>query len=54
MSLWYGFFSNRYKQKNPSQIVKGFSKEGGDILSHRDGSTICANGLNYSVRNGKR
>ena len=27
---------------------------GGDILSHLNGSTICADELNFSVRNGKR
>ena len=29
-------------------------KSGGDLLSHHNGSTIGAEGLNFSVRNGKR
>ncbi len=47
--LWVLFF---LVKKNPLE-VRGFFKSGVDILS-RNTSTICANGLNFSVRNGKR
>jgi hypothetical protein len=42
------------KTKNPDLFKVRVKKDGGDILSHNKCSTICADGLNYSVRNGKR
>ena len=44
-----------YKQKIPTMhCMSGFVKSGIDLLSHpQKGSTISANGLNFSVRNGK-
>ena len=43
------------KQKNPisDESEMGLKKKGNDLLSHKC-STIGANGLNFSVRNGKR
>ncbi len=35
-------------------MINGTLKVGGDLLSHKNCSTIGANGLNFSVRNGKR
>ncbi len=56
------FVTNRRKEivlffcfigkKKPSSKDEGF-KEGGDLLFHSS-STIGANGLNFSVRKGKR
>lgn len=40
-------------KKNPA-IRLGLKKIGDDILSHKNCSTICASGLNDSVRKGKR
>ena len=45
------------KESRPQGISPsdGFhSKSGGYLLSHQNGSTIGADGLNFSVRNGKR
>ena len=45
------------KESRPQGISPsdGFhSKSGGYLLSHQKGSTIGADGLNFSVRNGKR
>jgi hypothetical protein len=41
-------------KKTPDVKTGVFKNFGDDILSHRNCSTICAGGLNYSVRNGKR
>ena len=40
-------------KKKPLQFIAGAIKKGGDLLFHNS-STIGANGLNFSVRNGKR
>ena len=40
-------------KKNPTARL-GLKKIGDDILSHKNCSTICASGLNDSVRKGKR
>jgi hypothetical protein len=40
-------------KKNPA-VRLGLKKIGDDILSHKNCSTICASGLNDSVRKGKR
>ena len=40
-------------KKNPADEL-GLKKVGDDILSHKNCSTICASGLNDSVRKGKR
>ena len=40
-------------KKNPAYRL-GLKKIGNDILSHKNCSTICASGLNDSVRKGKR
>ena len=40
-------------KKNPAPGL-GLKKIGDDILSHKNCSTICASGLNDSVRKGKR
>jgi hypothetical protein len=42
------------KKKSPLEIREGLKKIGNDILFHKNCSTICAGGLNFSVRNGKR
>ena len=43
------------ENKKAPQSPAGLSKSGIDLLSHpQKGSTISANGLNFSVRNGKR
>ncbi len=41
-------------KKAPQFSLKGLLYSGIDILSRVVPSTICAGGLNYSVRNGKR
>ena len=41
------------QKKNPA-VRLGLKKIGDDILSHKNCSTICASGLNDSVRKGKR
>ena len=41
------------KAKALWEVPQGFHKKGGDLLSHFR-STIGAEGLNFSVRNGKR
>jgi hypothetical protein len=42
-------------KKSPNIFMFGLYKSGIDLLSHpQKGSTISANGLNFSVRNGKR
>jgi hypothetical protein len=41
------------KKETPAQKNRGFDKVGNDLLSHKC-STIGADGLNFSVRNGKR
>ena len=38
----------------PLESDGGSKRLGGDLLSHQNGSTIGAAGLNGSVRNGKR
>ena len=43
-----------HKQRAPSHARLGALRVGGDLLSHRIGSTIGAGGLNFSVRHGKR
>lgn len=40
-------------KKKDSIKIESFKKSGNDLLS-RNTSTISANGLNFSVRNGKR
>ena len=47
---WRTHFQNVKTKKGPSEEGP---KNGVDILS-RESSTICAGGLNFSVRNGKR
>ena len=42
-----------HNEKAPSQRLEASDKDGGDLLSHLR-STIGADGLNFSVRNGKR
>ncbi len=49
INLWNGY----KKAKALLCIQQGFHKKGGDLLSHFR-STIGAEGLNFSVRNGKR
>ena len=41
------------KQKIPNKLMLGILKKGSDLLFHKC-STIGANGLNFSVRDGKR
>ena len=41
-------------KKKPRLTTRVLKKIGDDILSHKNCSTICASGLNDSVRNGKR
>jgi hypothetical protein len=41
------------KKLHPSKGME-FQKNGDDLLSHNNCSTIGAGGLNFSVRNGKR
>ena len=41
------------KKETPARMNRGFDKVGDDLLSHYC-STIGADGLNFSVRNGKR
>ncbi len=41
-------------KKIPVFSGPGLGKIGDDILFRNECSIICANGLNYSVRNGKR
>jgi hypothetical protein len=43
-----------YKRKNPSLFRLGFHKERRRHTLPHNCSTICAGGLNYSVRDGKR
>ena len=40
--------------KKPRLLTGVLINSGNDILSHNECSTICAGGLNDSVRNGKR
>ncbi len=46
-------FGKVYKNKKPPAVDAGGFKKGDDLLSHGC-STIGANGLNFSVRKGKR
>ena len=48
-----GVKSATHKKKEPQVSLKLFIKDGGYLLSHLR-STIGVNGLNFSVRNGKR
>ncbi len=48
------YYNRRFiKTKNPDSKKESGFKKGNDLLSHKC-STIGANGLNFSVRNGKR
>uniref|UniRef100_UPI001F2624BE hypothetical protein n=1 Tax=Luteirhabdus pelagi TaxID=2792783 RepID=UPI001F2624BE len=44
--------SDTHKKKDPTAIAIESLEEGGDLLSHLEGSTIGAGGLNFPVRNG--
>jgi len=46
--------ANIYKTKNPSSCDEGFLKNLKRVQIKERRSTICAGGLNYSVRDGKR
>ena len=48
--------SGKGDKKNPPPRIRGriLKKIGNDILFRKNCSTICAGGLNFSVRNGKR
>ena len=47
-------FPKWLKTKNPVSLETGFSKERRRHTLPHNCSTICAGGLNYSVRDGKR
>ncbi len=49
-----GSFQNRHKTENPVRFGQGFSKERRRHTLPHNCSTICAGGLNFSVRDGKR
>ena len=51
--IWVNGRQASKQKKTSDRLVRGFEKSGDDLLS-RFRSTIGADGLNFSVRNGKR